>query len=166
MRIRYNYVTQDTPAVLSRDGRRLIVAEAINATVELFELSGVGSDQASRLSVASFRGLAENQFRRLEFDRTGQRFVAIATSGSVHIQNVATPDRAITLNQYQDTGVEAAISPDGSLVAVAETNGQIMVHSTEDGSELTIFDGPQNLGHLAFDATGKRLRASTIETAL
>ncbi len=158
-----SYVTQDTPAVLSRDGRRLIIAEATNATVELFELPGVGSDQASRLSVASFRGLAENQFRRLEFDRTGQRFVAIATSGSVHIQNVATPDRAITLNQYQDTAVDAAISPDGSLVAVAETNGQITVHSTEDGSELTVFDGPQNLRHLAFDATGKRLRASAIE---
>ena len=60
-----SYVTQDTPAVLSRDGRRLIIAEATNATVELFELPGVGSDQASRLSVASFRGLAGNQFRRL-----------------------------------------------------------------------------------------------------
>jgi WD40 repeat protein len=159
-----NYATQDTPAMLSGDGSRLIIAEATNATVELYELPRVGSDQASRLLVESFRGLAENQFRRLEFDRTGQKFVAIATSGSVHIQNVATPDRTITLNQYQDTGVDAAISPDGSLVAVAETSGQIMVHSAEDGSELTILDGPQNLGRLAFDASGKRLRASTTDT--
>ena len=86
-----------------------------------------------------FAGLPRTSFEDLEFDGTGQRFVAIATNGSVHIQNVATPDQAITLNQYQDTAVDAAISPDGSLVAVAETNGQIRFHSTEDGSELTDF---------------------------
>jgi WD40 repeat protein len=47
---------------------------------------------------------------------------------------------------------------------VAEASGQIMIHSAEDGRELTLLDGPQNLGRLAFDESGKRLRASTTDT--
>src|SRR5690606_7959473 len=45
-----------------------------------------------------------------------------------------------------------------------ETSGQIVIHSAEDGGELTLLDGPQNLGRLAFDGSGKRLRASTTDT--
>ncbi|HEY6633796.1 MAG TPA: hypothetical protein VIZ90_20250, partial [Rhizobiaceae bacterium] len=155
-----SYATQDSPAMLSPDGSRLVVAEAANAVVEMFELSGVASGQASRLAAASFPGLGGVQFRRFAFDGTGHRFIAIATDGTVYVQTIATPDQAITLGQYRGTGVDAAISPDGSLVAVAQvTYPRIVIYSAEDGSELTTFDGPQYIGGLSFDASGKRLRA-------
>jgi len=151
-----SYATQDSPAMLSPDGSRLVVAEATNAVVEMFDLS-------TGIAVGSFPGLAGVQFRRFAFDGTGQRFIAIATNGTVYVQTIATPEQAITLRRYQVPGVDAAISPDGSLVAVAETtpetSGRIPIYSAEDGSELTALDGPQYFGGLSFDASGKRLRA-------
>src|SRR5690606_15925291 len=127
--------------------------EATNLTVEMSE---VASGQAYRLAVASFRGLAGKEFRRFAFDRTGQRFLAIATGGSIQVQNVATPDEAITVGQYEGTDAEATISPDGSLVAVIEPRDRITIYSSEDGSNLTSFQGPQNASQLAFDESGKR----------
>jgi WD40 repeat protein len=179
-----SYITPDSPAMLSGDGSRLIIAEATNFAVEMYELSGVESGQASRLAVTSFPGLAGIQFLRFAFDRRGQRFVAIATDGSVYVQTVATPEVVTALRQYRGTDPEAAISPDGSLVAVSELSGQVIIHSAEDGRELAVLDGPpdtgqlgfqdgskgvisglpQKLGQLAFDQSGKRLRASTIDT--
>ena len=128
-----------------------------------------GSVPLDMTTVGAFTGLPM-PIVNLGFDRAGRRFVAVSGNGTVSIQTVATPDQSITLGQYQSTGIEAAISPDGSLVAVAETNvlvavaesnGRITIHSADDGSELTTISGPDRLDRLAFDGSGKRIRAST-----
>ncbi|RLP24202.1 WD40 repeat domain-containing protein [Mesorhizobium sp. YM1C-6-2] len=152
-------------AALLPDGKSFV---AFNAERQVVELVTVGSSEAvsapPNLAVAASFTSLPLPIVSFAFDRAGRRFVAVSGDGTISIQDVATPDQAITLSQYRDTGIEAAISPDGSLVAVAETSGQIVIHSAEDGGELTLLDGPQNLGRLAFDGSGKRLRASTTDT--
>lgn len=152
-------------AALLPDGKSFV---AFNADRRAVDLVTVGSSEAisapPNLAVAASFTSLPLPVVNFAFDRAGRRFVAVSGDGTVSIQDVATPDKAITLTQYRDSGIEAAISPDGSLVAVAEASGQIVIHSAEDGSELTLLDGPQNLGRLAFDGSGKRLRASTTDT--
>jgi WD40 repeat protein len=155
------------PMALSPDGSGLIAFNRNKQALEalaVFAPTSTGTRLATTFSAVTFTGLPA-PIGSFSFDRTGQRFVAISGDGTVSIQNVATPDQAITLSQYQGPDIKAAISPDGSLVAVADASGQIIIHSAEDGIELTLFDGPQNLDRLVFDDSGRRLRVSTIDAA-
>jgi WD40 repeat protein len=164
----YGVVSRDSygsPAILSHDGTRMLAANTTNANVDLIDLSNAGKTADPFPVIASFGTLTGMPIVRFEFDRSGDRFVALYGNGTAIIQNIATPDQAVTFNQYQGAGIATAISPDGSLVAVAQSSGRITIHSGEDGSELTSFDGPQNLDRLVFDDSGRRLRVSTIDAA-
>jgi WD40 repeat protein len=153
------------PAVLSPDGSYFLAVNRTDSSVYLVPnpLSPLPPDVTwTSTTAVRFSGLPAD-IATLSHSRNSRSFITLSGIDTVSIQNVTTPDQAITF-RFQFAGTAAAISPDGSMVAGSDMSGRIIIHSGEDGSELTSFQGPQNLGQLVFDDSGKRVRASTTDT--
>jgi hypothetical protein len=95
---------------------------------------------------------------------SGQRFVACVNS-SVTIGHVSGSRRSeVALRPNGEFNCSAAVSPDGSTVAVSVYNKQVELFSTSDGSSKGVIQTPGGSGVLTYAPDGSLLVTSNTST--
>src|SRR5262249_33427696 len=97
----------------------------------------------------------------LVYEPRGQQVIIAGGEGRVHYIDA---EKHVVLQTLNDEGVRVAISPDGSLLAIAGMKDTIRLRSLATGELIREMKGHTGrISHLAFSRDGRRLASSSLD---